>query len=641
MHNPQFDRERMEIRIRIIFWMVLAFFVTFFIGFWYLQVIRGPYYGVLAQENVRREYPLPAPRGLILGRDNQILAENRLSHNLFVTPWLSRNLDHTLQFLSNSLGTTEEELKRMIVKEGTLRSRQPVLVYQDLSLAQLAYISARKIEYPEIDIKQETKRSYPHGDLFAHVLGYVGELTEEQAAKKHFPEARKRDIVGQAGLERYYNRYLMGQGGYESKVVNSNGMELKEFGVIRRPAKPGLALRLGLDYNMQKAAHDAFVEKDRYGSAVALNIKTREVMLMYSDPYYDPNDFVPRIPPQIWRDLLMDPRHPLQNRTIQNKFSPGSTFKMIMALAALQEKKITPDTYFFCGGSQFIYNRTFRCWKPGGHGAVNLQHAIVQSCDVYFYNVGMRLDIDVIAAYAKKFGLGSTTGIDLLNESGGLVPSREWKERVAKDKWYPGETISVAIGQGPVLVTGLQMASVFASIATEGIRIQPRLLSAVLEPDGKVKDVAHSNREEIKGIDQKYYEVVKQALWGVVNEHGTGRKARIEGYEVCGKTGTVQVVGFERGGELSRKEKERFGDHAWFVAFAPFSDPQVAVAVFVEHGGHGSDAAAPVAKKIFEAYFQARKIPPYEPPPFAKNIQVVEVRSAAADALPDSTEAIE
>src|SRR5262245_12813907 len=231
MHNTQFDKERIEIRIKIIFWAVVAFFITFFIGFWYLQVIRGPYYVVLAQENVRREYPIPAPRGLILTRDNQILAENRLSHNLFVTPWLSKNLDHTLEFLSSSLGTTQEDLKRMILKEGNIRSRQPVLVYQDLSLAQLAYISARKIEYPEIDIKQETKRSYPHGDLFAHVLGYVGELTEEQAAKKIFPEAKKREIVGQAGIERYYNRYLMGEAGYESKVVNSHGMELKEFGV--------------------------------------------------------------------------------------------------------------------------------------------------------------------------------------------------------------------------------------------------------------------------------------------------------------------------------------------------------------------------------------------------------------------------
>jgi penicillin-binding protein 2 len=638
MLNTQFDRERIEIRIKIIFWAVVAFFVTFFIGFWYLQVIRGPYYAVLAQENVRREYPIPAPRGLILTRDNQILAENRLSHNLFVTPWISKNFDHTLEFLSSSLGTTREDLKRMILKEGTLRSRQPVLVYQDLSLAQLAYISARKIEYPEIDIKQETKRSYPHGDLFAHVLGYVGELTEEQAARKIFPEAKKREIVGQAGIERYYNRFLMGEAGYESKVVNSNGMELKEFGVTERPPKPGEALRLGLDYKMQQAAHDAFLEKGRYGSAVAINIKTREVMVMYSDPYYDPNDFVPRIPPQIWKDLISDPRHPLQNRTIQNKFSPGSTFKLIMTLAALQEKKITPETTFHCGGSQFIYNRTFRCWKPGGHGAVNLHKAIVQSCDVYFYNVGMRMDIDTIAEYAKKFGIGSATGIDLQNETGGLMPNREWKQRVAHDKWYPGETISVAIGQGPVLVTGLQMASVVAAIATDGIREQPHLLSAVLDPDGKVKDVAHPKREEITGVDQSNYEILKQALWGVVNEGGTGGKARIDGFDVCGKTGTVQVIGFERGGNLWKEQKERFGDHAWFVAFAPFSDPQVAVAVFVEHGGHGSDAAAPVAKKIFEAYFQDRKIPPYDPPPFAKNIRRV---SAPPKTPEEPTQSIE
>ncbi len=639
MHNAQFDRERIEIRIKIIFWVVVAFFITFFIGFWYLQVIRGPYYVVLAQENVRREYPIPAPRGLILTHDNQILAENRLSHNLFVTPWLSKNLNHTLEFLSNSLGTTQEDLKRMILKEGTMRSRQPILVFQDLSLAQLAYISARKIEYPEIDIKQETKRSYPHGDLFAHVLGYVGELTEEQAAKKIFPEAKKREIVGQAGIERYYNRYLMGEAGYESKVVNSNGMELKEFEVPQIPPKPGEALRLGLDYNMQKAAHDAFLEKSKYGSAVAINIKTREVMVMYSDPYYDPNDFVPRIPPQIWKDLLTDPRHPLQNRTIQNKFSPGSTFKLIMTLAALQEKKITPDTTFVCGGSQFIYNRTFRCWKPGGHGAVSLHKAIVQSCDVYFYNVGMRMDIDTIAVYAKKFGMGSSTGIDLQNEAAGLVPNREWKQRVAHDKWYPGETISVAIGQGPILVTGLQMASTLAAIATDGIHEKPHLLSAVLDSDGKVRDVAHAEREEINGIDQKYYEILKQALWGVVNEGGgTGGKARIDGYGICGKTGTVQVVGFDRGGDLWKKEKERFGDHAWFVAFAPISDPQVAVAVFVEHGGHGSDAAAPVAKKIFEAYFQDRKIPPYEAPPFAKNIHRAAVAAKPQEQPPEEIE---
>jgi penicillin-binding protein 2 len=617
MHSFQVERESMERRINIVFWIVVAFFIVFFIGFWYLQVIRGPYYDLLARENIRRDYPLPAPRGLILDRNNAVITENRLSHNLFITPGLSRNLDHTLDFISKTLATSPEELKKTISKEGSLRSRQPVLVYQDLSLAHFAYISARKIEYPELDIKQETKRSYPYGGLFAHSIGYVGELTEEQAAKNHFPEAKKRDIVGQAGLERYYNKYLMGRAGYESKVVNSYGMELKEFPVTRQAAEPGKALRIGIDYNMQKAAMDAFHEKEKYGSVVALNIKTGEVMVMYSDPYYDPNHFIPKIAPAEWRELIGDPRHPLQNRTIQNKFSPGSTFKIVMALAALQEKKITPETSYFCGGSQFIYSRTFRCWKPGGHGYVNLHKAIVQSCDVFFYNLGMKMDIDLIGKYAKDLGLGHITGIDLYNESSGLVPSREWKQKTAGEKWYPGETISVAIGQGPVLVTGLQIASLVATVASSGSMIQPHLLSAVMEKGGKVIDVAKFERKTVTGIDHRNYEIVNQALWGAVNEAGTGTRAKIEGYDVCGKTGTVQVVGFDRGGDLWKKEKEKYGDHAWFVSFAPYSDPQVAVAVFVEHGGHGSDAAAPVAKRIFETYFHDRKILPYEPPHFA------------------------
>lgn len=620
MFNPA-DHEIMEKRINIVFWLVVACFLTFFVGFWYLQVIRGFYYGELAKENIWQDYPLPAPRGLILDRNNHVIAENRLSHNLFITPGLARNLQNTLNFLAYVLATTPDELKKTIHKEGSLKSRQPVLVYQDLSLPQLAYISARSIEYPELTIKQETNRSYRYGDLFAHALGYVGELTEDQSQRNIFPGAKKRDIVGQAGLERYYNHYLMGQTGSESKLVNSFGVELKvpEFQPRKIPAIPGQVLRLGLDYDMQKAAHDAFAEKDRYGAAVALNIKTGEIMVMYSNPYFDPNDFIPRISPARWKELLGDSRHPLQNRVIQNRFSPGSTFKTIMALAALQEKKITPDTTFFCGGSQYIYNRTFRCWKPGGHGAVNLRRAIEQSCDVYFYNVGMRLDIDDIAKYARILGMGKATNVDLFNESSGLVPSREWKKATTGDKWYPGETISVAVGQGPVLVTALQLANIYATIATDGTRIQPHLLDAVLDMNGKVQDVAHFQKEQIEGIDRKNYDFVKEALWAVVNEHGTGGRAKLDGYDVCGKTGTVQVVGYERGGDLAKTNKAVFGDHAWFVSFAPYSDPQVAVAVFVEHGGHGSDAAAPVAQKILETYFVDRNIQPFAAPPFAPN----------------------
>jgi len=611
LNSPQPDREFLENRINIVFGLMIAVFITFFIGFWFMQIVRGAYYEMLAKENILKDYPLPAPRGLILDRNNTILAENRLSHNLFITPRMSKNLLSTLQFLSNVLQVTPEDLKKVIQKEGSLQSLRPVLIYQDLSLPQLAFLSARRIEYPELDIKQETKRSYRFGELFSHALGYVGELSETQQAQNEFPGATRRDIVGQAGLERYYNRILMGKAGYERKYVNSYGQELKEFPPPdKKPAIPGKALRLGLDLDMQKATEEAFREKNENGDLVAINIKTGEIMVLFSKPYYNSNDFIPRIPPAIWKELISDPGHPLQDRVIQNRFSPGSTFKIVMALAALQEKKITPDTKFVCGGSQFIYNRTFRCWKPGGHGVVDLHKALVQSCDVYFYNVGMRLDIDTIAHYATLLGLGMPTRIDLPNENRGLVPSREWKKKTTGDKWYPGETISVAIGQGPILVTALQMASLVATVASDGVHNQPHLLESVLKSDGKVAENVVFPSSHVEGIDRQNYEIIKRALFGVVNEGGTGNKAKLDGYDVGGKTGTVQVVGYERGGDLWKHQKAEFGDHAWFVAFAPYWDPQVAMAIFVEHGGHGAEAAAPVAKQIFDVYFKDRKIPP-------------------------------
>ncbi len=614
MLGEPIDRELIERRINLIAGIVLSVCLLFFTSFWYMQVVRGPYYAQLAGENIFKEDPIPAPRGLIVDRNRQILAENRLSHNLFLTPRLSRNLHGTLNFLSSVLDASPEEFLRTIKKEGSIQSSSPVLIYQDMSLRQLAYVSARKFEYPELDIHHEQKRSYNYGALFSHALGYVGEITEEQEKNRRFPGAVRRDIVGQAGLERHYNSYLMGKAGLQRKVVNSNGVVLKEFPPTRDPAVPGKVLQLTLDYNMQKATDEAFAEGDRRGAAVAMDIKTGEILVLYNKPTYDPNDFIPRIAPAKWKELISDPQHPLQNRAIQNKFSPGSTFKIVMALAALQEGKITPATTFGCGGGQFIYNRIFRCWKPGGHGAVDLHRAIMQSCDVYFYNVGMRLDIDVIAKYSRLLGMGSLTDVDLPNETRGLVPDRDWKKKATGDKWYPGETISVAIGQGPVLVTALQLASVYATVAKNGVIVKPHLVRAVLDLNNTVIEQTKVQKETVVGISSGNYELVKKGLWSVVNEWGTGGKARIEGYDVCGKTGTVQVVGYDAGKDLAKREKEKYGDHAWFISFAPLSDPQVAIAVFVEHGGHGSDAAAPVAKKMLQTYFSDRKIPPFSEP---------------------------
>lgn len=623
MHSLM-EKELLESRIRVFTGSVVAVFFVYFICFWYMQIVRGPYYEQQAGENIFRSFPLPAPRGLILDRENRILAENRLSHNLFLTPKLAKNLKNTLGFLSEVLETTPEELRRTLKKEGSIQSARPVLIYQDLTLSQLAYISARRIEYPELEVTHEQKRSYPYSELFSHVIGYVGEISEQQQGSDEFAGAKARDVVGQTGLERYYNSDLTGRPGYEQKVVNSYGVELEEFTPEKKLPIPGSALRLTLDLNLQRVAEEAMYEGERKGAVVALGIHTGEVLALFNEPKYDPNEFIPRIPPASWRALISDPGHPLQNRALQNKFSPGSVFKVVMALAGLQEGKITPSTTVFCGGSQYIYNRTFRCWKPGGHGTVNLRKAIAQSCDVYFYNLGMRMDIDVIARYSRLLGMGSPTGIDLPNEAAGLVPDREWKERVAHDKWYPGETISVAIGQGPILTTALQLANLFSTISRDGRQIQPRVLNEVVDAEGNVLRRDHPVDRQIQGISPENYEIVKSALWAVVNENGTAYRSRLEGYDMCGKTGTVQVVGYDRGKDLSKREQEKYGDHAWFIAFAPLSDPEIAVAVFVEHGGHGSEAAAPVAKKIVAAYFAGKEPQAAEEPQVAR----LEQRSA-------------
>jgi penicillin-binding protein 2 len=611
MLGEPIDHEMINRRINLIAGILLAVCILFGGSFWYMQIVKGEYYEQLAGENLFKEDPIPAPRGLIIDSTKKILAENRLSHNLFITPRLSRNLSNTLEYLSGVLSTPKEDLYKIIKKEGSIHHSSPILLYVDMTLPQLAYISARKIEYPELDIHHEQKRSYLYGPLFSHVIGYVGELTEEQERNKQFPEARRRDIVGQSGLEREYNLALMGRRGMERKVVNSYGAVLKEFRPTRDEPVPGKVLKLGIDFNMQKTADQVFQEENKYGAAVAMNIKTGDIMVLYNRPFYDPNDFIPKISPSKWKELIEDPQHPLQNRTVQNKFSPGSTFKVVMALAGLQENKINPNTTFHCSGGQYIYNRTFRCWKPGGHGGVNLYKALMQSCDVYFYNLGMRMDIDVIAKYSRLLGLESLTGIDLPNEAKGLVPDRDWKKRVANDKWYPGETISVSIGQGPVLTTALQLAQLYATIAMDGERVQPHVVNSILDVSGKTVETLPVRKEQIKGIDRENYELVKKGLWAVVNDRGTAVRSRVEGYEMCGKTGTVQVVGYDRGRGLSETQKDKYGDHAWFISFAPLSDPQVAVAIFVEHGGHGSTAAAPVAKRIFETYFNDRKIPPY------------------------------
>jgi penicillin-binding protein 2 len=439
-------------------------------------------------------------------------------------------------------------------------------------------------------------------------------VTDRQLGYPEFVDLKPGDLVGQAGIESQYNRALMGQDGYRRVIVNSRGLEKDE--AERRPPKDGPSLTLTLDADLQRAMERAF--QGRAGSAVALDPATGEVLAMTSTPAYDPNQFTMGVEPAVWNELKLDPDTPLMNRVLQGQYAPGSVFKIVMAVAGLEEGVISPTRSFYCPGYLSIYDNLFRCHKAEGHGMVNLRRALAQSCNVYFYHVGVQLEIDRIARYARLLGLGARTGVDLPAEAAGLVPSPEWKQRTQRLPWYAGETVSVAIGQGQLTVTPLQLARLTATVANGGRLVRPRLVKAF---GGRTPEPEPPPE---LGIRPATLAAVNEGLCAVVNDQGTGWRARLEGIEVCGKSGSAQVVSHAR---LSRAVSTAgFQSHAWFVAFAPADQPRIALAVLVEHGGGGGQAAAPVAREILSAFFHV---------PVAPAAPAAPVVASAQDAVAD------
>ena len=433
------------------------------------------------------------------------------------------------------------------------------------------------------------------GEVAAHLIGYVGEITQNQLNGDEFSGLRAGDIVGQSGLERQYDRLLQGEDGVRAVIVNNFGRVMETVGEVK--PVPGADLFTTLDLDLQLAAEAAL--GDRTGVAVAMVPRTGEVLALVSRPAFDPTLFAQGIRQEEWDRLLSDPRKPLQNRAIQNRYSPGSVFKIFMAAAALEEMAIQLDEAVFCPGYGVFYGNHFNCWLGGGHGHISLHEALVRSCNVFFYNVGDRLGIDRISKYAKMMGLGRKTGIDLPGEDEGLVPSKEWKARVFDERWFPGETISVSIGQGPVSVTPLQLTWAAGGLVSGGKLVQPHLV----DPEYVRRlgiEIPDLRREEYP-LSETTIDTLQEALWSVVNEAGTGTRARVRGFEVGGKTGTAQVVRKEISGD-----REDLEDHAWFVGFAPYDAPEIVIGVFVEHGGGGGAAAAPVAQAIMQVYFDKK-----------------------------------
>jgi penicillin-binding protein 2 len=603
------QRDELELlrwRISFIGYVIASALLVLVFGFWNAQIVQSGYYQQRAEQNRIREIPLPAPRGRIYDRYHRILADNRPSYNILL---IRENSPHTVQqtaaMLSVGISLSKDELLDRINRKRREPKFRPIILKEDVSVGDIAFVKAHRYELPEITVEFQPRRRYLENQVAAHAMGYVGEVTEGELATDEFVNFKSGDQVGKAGLEREYNNVLVGKDGFKRVIVNSFGREMGKL--EEEPAVPGNDLVSTIDLDLQMAAEDCFggLREDcklaggHNGAVVALDPRTGEILALVSRPAFDPNVFATRITPTDWNALITDPRKPLQNRAIQSHFSPGSVFKVFMAAAGLEAGTLNPLRQVYCPGYATFFGHTFACDKHEGHGTLNLHNAIVNSCNVFFYNVGKELGIERISHYATMMGLGRKTGIDLPNEDGGIIPSSEWKQRVFKTKWYEGETISVAIGQGYVGVTPIQAAWAMGGLTTGGRLRQPHLVNP---PElKKLGFEAGELQQEDYPISESTVDIVTTAMWGVVNENGTGVKAQIQGFDVAGKTGTAQVVG-----KQSNLKGKEFKDNAWFVGFAPYRNPEVVVAVFTENGGWGAEAAAPVAHAVLETYYKKK-----------------------------------
>jgi penicillin-binding protein 2 len=620
------DRRRIGSRLVVLQVSTVVVFVILAISFWSLEVVQYEKYKEMAENNNQRTLALRAPRGVVFDRDGRVLVENRHSFNISIVREHTKDLKRTIQELSAVAGLDPKQVQAIVDRHRAEPSYRPIVIVEDASLAQVAAVTARRLEFelPDVVVEEVPTRKYP-STMAAHLFGYVGEVTDQQVQKDDTMKAG--DVVGQAGIEKVYNAVLRGEDGARRVVVNSMGREIRTL--EEDPPAEGKRLQLTIDYDIQKAVEDGFKAVadsglTNAGAAVILDPNNGDVLAFACKPAYDPNDFAGGIDRATWSSLITDDLRPLSDRALQGRYSPGSTFKMAVALAGLEEGIITPDFKVHCTGGANFYGHYYKCWMKGGHGTIDLRHAIEQSCDVYFYTVANMVGIDKINKWATLLGLGELSGIDLPNEVQGLVPSTEWKERVRHEKWYAGETISVGIGQGPVSVTPVSMAVYMATLANGGTRVTPHLLKAVDDGRGW-KPVPPPAPQSKVDIDPDKLQAIRDGLWLVVNSgpgsHATGTAARIDGKDVVGKTGSAQVIS-NQGRAAAAKSGKDLRDNGWFVFFAPRDHPQIAGVVFLEHGIHGANAAR-MTHHILDTFFAKKDGRPLPPPPTPDSLHLV------------------
>ncbi|HXV49158.1 MAG TPA: penicillin-binding protein 2 [Candidatus Binatia bacterium] len=582
--------------------LLVLVFISLFARLTYLQFIQGERYTYLSENNRIRLKRVPGARGMILDRQGRLLVDSRPSFDLFFVPEDSDQPEDTLRLLARYLKWDENELLKIYEDNKSRAAFDEITLGRDVEWSTVVGVETHQLDLPGITLRARPRRNYPDGQAAAHVLGYLGEVNQRQLKALKEQGYGSGDEIGHYGLERRWEEVLRGQNGGQQVEVDALGRRVRVLHEVHNV--PGYTMHLTLDRQLQQSAFEALSGKE--GTIVAIDVHSGAILALASTPAFDPNVFARGIKGNEWNALLKDKLRPLSNRATQGQFPPGSTFKIVMAIAALEEGVINPEAAIADPGFFPFGNRNFRDWKEGGHGMVNLHRAIVISCDTYFYQLGPKLGVDRIAKWSRAFGLGEKTGIALDDERSGTIPDTAWKMKRFRQPWYPGETVSVAIGQGYVTVTPLQLANMMAAVANGGKLYRPRIVSKVESVDGTT--VREYGPELIRTIELKPDTLnrVRNALADVVKA-GTGGMARSPVVEVAGKTGTAQVVEM-KGTYLKSEQLTYFNrDHAWFVAYAPAQNPEVAVAVLIEHGGHGGEAAAPMAKKVFEKFVELQK----------------------------------
>jgi penicillin-binding protein 2 len=610
------DEKVSAIRLTAAQYIILGIFLVLAYGLWRLQVMQSDFYSLAAEKNRIRNVPVLAPRGKILDREGRTIVDNYPSFSALMMRDSTRDLAADVDLIAQGLHLDPNEVRARIRRFASMPQYQPIFLKEDITPDELQFIEAHRNELPELDTIMSHRRLYPRNGFMAHLIGYVGEVSEDMLNMPQFELYNAGDVVGISGVERQYNTMLMGTNGSRQALVDSHGREVGRLGETE--AVPGKQLRLTVDIDLQIAAEEALAGKN--GAIVAMDPRTGEILAMVSGPAFDPNDFAVHVSRDQWNKLVTDPDKPLLNKAIQAQLAPGSTFKIIMSVAGWQEN-IAQTLHVNCTGGAEFYGRRFGCWVKGGHGPVTLEKAIYQSCDVFFYTLAEKLGIDRIAKYATDLGLGQKTGIDLPNEVSGVMPSEEWKIKNFKQKWFAGETISVGIGQGAVAITPVQLLRAISAISMGGRMVVPHVINPSDMPPGYV-ETQHYTEVKNVSIDPNGWNFITDAMSRVLLPEGTAPSAHISGIDIAGKTGSAQIVSLATRARF--KNSEELAQNGWFVGFTPRRNPDIVVCVLFQGGEHGK-LAARLATQVIKAYVDKQRRAPQKMVEKPKNDGTVDI----------------